>query len=642
MKKLNGNFKKLLGLGAVALAANALAKKPETELNSEDQNLFGLTGLGLESEAPNTPLDPNLFEYLKSDPRILAFFKASKDNAKLETVNSIDGLINYTGSNFALFDGSTWEKKEGDKQSNGGGYAGTIVRVSEYFYWERNIDLNIKSKYFGINGVGDESVKFWLLNQAATALNYSLELCSNINISQTYNISQSINGNGFEIKLSDGSSITNGNSVFNISNNNVSLKNFVLNGNRINNPGLYNNGILGIRADNKSGLKIDNVIIKNTRHVGLLVTNCKYFSWKNSKIIDCGRFGLEAPAAQWDRIGALIDNSGTGLYMGKESVIDNIEVQGCGLDGLVLGVGISLKNSVFFNNGVEFVEHNDGAAGVYVRPPQNIDNAIIDGLTIENCVSYNNSGLGIDVGNNIGSTRSPSLTNITIKGNICYSNRLCGIGVASTKNTFVYNNTCYNNGTLVTLPETSTANNRRAGIYVDALINMPFYNLNIFDNLCYDSSSSLKTQKYGILLGNGNSSYSSTVLNIYNNNLVGNLTKPLESLFSGAVVPYDSQLNISKNTGVYSFTLFPVTGLKLVPMSSVLYVSHTGITVTGIGLSVIGNIITIENISASNLTLLNNFDFVMKTGANVVLSQNQKATFLQNFKTGNPIWEQIL
>jgi hypothetical protein len=51
MKKLNGNFKKLLGLGAVALAASAVSKSTKAEtLSTEDQSLFGLV-----SEQTETP-----------------------------------------------------------------------------------------------------------------------------------------------------------------------------------------------------------------------------------------------------------------------------------------------------------------------------------------------------------------------------------------------------------------------------------------------------------------------------------------------------------------------------------------------------------------------------------------------------------
>jgi hypothetical protein len=74
-------------------------------------------------------------------------------NLKLQTVSSISELKTYTSSNFAYFDGSTWEKKSGNLASNGGSYAGTIINVSSSFYWERISDY-YTPEMFGAVGDG--------------------------------------------------------------------------------------------------------------------------------------------------------------------------------------------------------------------------------------------------------------------------------------------------------------------------------------------------------------------------------------------------------------------------------------------------------------------------------------------------------
>jgi hypothetical protein len=91
-------------------------------------------------------------------------------NSKLETVATIAELQAYTASIFAYFDGSTWEKKSGNVISNGGSFAGTLIRVSSSVYWERNlINNSITLEMFG--GVGNGSTN------CTTALNNALDVC---------------------------------------------------------------------------------------------------------------------------------------------------------------------------------------------------------------------------------------------------------------------------------------------------------------------------------------------------------------------------------------------------------------------------------------------------------------------------------
>jgi hypothetical protein len=56
---------------------------------------------------------------------------------KLQVITSINDLKAYTSYDFAHFSGSTWERKSGNKQSNGGTLAGTVISASSSFYWER-------------------------------------------------------------------------------------------------------------------------------------------------------------------------------------------------------------------------------------------------------------------------------------------------------------------------------------------------------------------------------------------------------------------------------------------------------------------------------------------------------------------------
>lgn len=71
---------------------------------------------------------------------------------KMQFIQSVNSLKLYLSADQVVFDGSVWEKKSGDKQSNGGDFAGTIVRVSSSAYWERLFDNYISVKWFGAKG----------------------------------------------------------------------------------------------------------------------------------------------------------------------------------------------------------------------------------------------------------------------------------------------------------------------------------------------------------------------------------------------------------------------------------------------------------------------------------------------------------
>jgi len=93
---------------------------------------------------------------------------ASKDSlgvtrGLLASISSISDLQGYNGS-LAQFDGSVWEKKSGSITSNGGSYAGTLIRVSSSIYWERKYDY-ITPEMFG--AVGDSTTNDYTALQAA-------------------------------------------------------------------------------------------------------------------------------------------------------------------------------------------------------------------------------------------------------------------------------------------------------------------------------------------------------------------------------------------------------------------------------------------------------------------------------------------
>jgi len=491
----------------------------------------------------------------------------------------------------------------------------------------------------------NQTVAFDYCNEFAKLLNLPIELPVNeiINIDKSYSIGTNIRGNGTTIKLINNSSVTT--NIFTISSNNVTITDLIIDGNRLNNPGTSTTGVLGIVANNRKYLTLDKVTVQNTRNIGIIITNCPYFIMRNSRVYSCGRFGQEMPSAQADRIGMLVDNNtaviGDDNYMGSESLIEDSIITESGLDGLVLGAAITVNKVIAFNNGVEFQINDVGAAGIYVRPPQSVTNGIIDGLKLLNCVAYNNTGLGIDVGNNATSVLNPKVVNIIIDNCKTYNNNLHGIGVASCENCVISNNICYNNGVRATL-NSSLPNPRRAGIGVDSIPSIPFKDILIQNNICYDTSS---TQQNGIYIGSSPSNnYGSQNLTIINNDLTRNVGRSVQLSSSINPVQSTSILKID-NPGQSNFTLTPSSGAKVFCAAPHLYITG-GTTITGIDYSTVGTIITIENVSSSTLTLVNsgslaNGTFSTLTGSNLLLSQNDVARFVFVFTTGQYFWKQI-
>lgn len=115
-------------------------------------------------------------------------------NNKKQLVTSISDLqaLNAT---IADFDGSTWIKKSGNKTSNGGAAAGTIIRVDGSNYWERKVDY-VTPEMFGAVGdsLTDDS------DAIIAAINNSIGY---VFFRNRYGTSKSINvdGTGKKIKL---------------------------------------------------------------------------------------------------------------------------------------------------------------------------------------------------------------------------------------------------------------------------------------------------------------------------------------------------------------------------------------------------------------------------------------------------------
>jgi hypothetical protein len=96
-------------------------------------------------------------------------------NQKLHTVNSIASLQAFSDATIAQFDGSIWERKSGNVTSNGGAFAGTLIRVSSSVYWERQGDY-VTPEMFGAkqDGVTDDTQA--INNACASTISKSLKL----------------------------------------------------------------------------------------------------------------------------------------------------------------------------------------------------------------------------------------------------------------------------------------------------------------------------------------------------------------------------------------------------------------------------------------------------------------------------------
>lgn len=463
-------------------------------------------------------------------------------------------------------------------------------------------------------------------------------------INKSFEVYSPIIGTKSVIKLIDNSTIQYQKGILEIKADDVYCDGLIIDGNNNNNRGLYNMGVRGIVANQVKRLELNNIQVNNTRDIGVLIANCPHFKFKNSSVDNCGRYGAEMSTAQADRIGVLLDNyftSDSEYYMRTETVIQDVEITNCGLDGLVIGVGGTYKRIKANFNGLEFSQHNDGAAGIYVRPPQQVVNGIIDGIRIVECETHSNTGLGIDLGNNAGSLYNPKVTNFLINDNVCYQNGLHGLGVASAENGIIRANICYDNGTRALNVE-GTTNNRRAGIGLACVSGFPFKNITVEGNVCYDSRSTGKTQQNGLWFDNTSRSSLSENLTVQNNNFTRNAGKAI--LFGdNSPVIASSSLSVTNNQGVNSYTFgVVVNNVKIPPLNPHMYLNAaSALNIGSLELSTLNNEITLENVSPYDLTLVHGVTFKMLGQENLVLKPNKPVCFVQHFETGNFVWRQL-
>lgn len=82
--------------------------------------------------------------------------------AKDGTMPKVESIIDLQNSPYTIvsFDGSVWERKAGNINSNGGTSAGTIIKVNNFFYWHRKFNGDVNIKWFGAkgDGINDDTV----------------------------------------------------------------------------------------------------------------------------------------------------------------------------------------------------------------------------------------------------------------------------------------------------------------------------------------------------------------------------------------------------------------------------------------------------------------------------------------------------
>jgi hypothetical protein len=179
-------------------------------------------------------------------------------NSKLQTVNSISALQLFTDASIAYFDGSTWERKSGNVSSNGGSYAGTLIRVSSLVYWERKFNNQVNARWFGL--IGDGTIETQKLQLA---------------------VSNSI---GYELFIESGTYITNNITVY--SNTTIIGKNAILK--MVGNSPLDNSVLSIINATNVKveGLEIDlSLVVLGDIYAGTSAIEIRYSN--NITIKDC-------------------------------------------------------------------------------------------------------------------------------------------------------------------------------------------------------------------------------------------------------------------------------------------------------------------------------------------------------------------
>lgn len=522
---------------------------------------------------------------------------------------------------------------------------GVIYRKLGIEYFRRVFVGDLNAKWFGVTGDGvtDDTNNMDRAFLACVALKKMLYVPEGTYIlNKQWNVRLGIRGAGKDktiFKIKDSSAIALGGHLFYAFTDNVTLRDFSIDGNRVNNLGTSTNGIGGIGCNNAKYLKIIDVIVRNCRAKGLFLSGFARGQLSRVDVDSCGRYGTEAPAAQADRIGVLLDNNvlqGDANFTDTDTIIEYLNVTNCGGDGVVTGVGTTFYKCKSNNNGVELASHDPGCAGFYSRPPM-ISNGVIQNLTFLECEANNNTGLGIDVGNNAGSALSPISRNVKVIGCTTVGNRLLGIGMAGTRNGLIALNISYNNGTQVTLAS-SEPNYRRAGIGLDGVAGLVSSDILVTNNICYDNQST-KTQIYPIYFGFGDLvSAGSSNIKVWDNKFDGNSTaSPYVQNKNNTVT--SGYLSVQNNIGLTSHDFLVVESDTIAVNSPLIKLSAaSNVNVLGIKSGLSRDEVVLENISAFNITLVNSVNFILGN-ENLVLPPSAKATFkcIEGAK-----WERLL
>lgn len=386
-------------------------------------------------------------------------------------------------------------------------------------------------------------------------------------------------------------------------------------------------GVLGIGAYHLKGLSIENINIRNTRHIGLNISSCPKFSIKGVVVKNCGRYGQDMPIAQADRIGVLLDNDvnvDNELFAGADCTVERLEVYDAGLDGIVTGIGCTYKKCITNNNGVEYSQNAVGAGGFYFRPPQSIENLTVINLVLDECIANNNTGHGIDIGNNAGQTQK--LVGLTVVNCTANQNGLCGIALSGNDINCTLCTT-KNNG------QNTFTTFRKCGISIDGIPNAPTSNVSVFNNTATDTQQ-IKTQLSGVYIGNyGDVSN----VDIRDNDFSGNVNDSIQ-FANNNINLVQGYLSVQRNKGLvatYVNNLPNNSNLSIV--SDYMKLAPTNdITIQSFSDSVEQCYCTIHNISQKNITISNN-QIKCVGDTDLVITPNVKARF--RFEQGKWVQE---
>lgn len=431
----------------------------------------GKEGVFCYDASDTTTADDGLNVFVKNDGKR---FKRKSDLAfsRLPFVNTLSQLTSFIDLNVCQFDGSTWEKKTGNVTSNGGAYAGTLIRVSSSVYWERKVDNYINLKWFA--NLSTTSIKNAEFDNAI-ACAYTGKYKTVFVEKSTININGELNpcplGQG-GIRLKSGVNLVFDNITIQIANSSTGLYS------GFNFYGSSNNTITGIVS-----LIGDNQFVNEFGH-GIIFSQCSN--------------------VKWTAITSITNTSGDGLYFGENSngILSNIPlnceikdvlIDNCGRNGISITGGKNLK---FYNLTISNINHFAPKCSIDIEVNEGL---LVDGVSFYNCNTVNsgiNEVLITKLGVSTANSKNISFTDCTFTAkwgnyNSCvdlkygddvnfYNCTINGRILANINSTFIK---CEVNATLLN-------NANEYVIYNSDIANVKFYNcpINISDNRILYSS----------------------------------------------------------------------------------------------------------------------------------------------------------